>query len=120
MVDHFYNKGGEVHTEKALKKWLVDETNGNVTGVELTSGEIITGDHYVSAMAVDAFKLTIPDKWMTDTDTKPFFTQLNELKGNRWIFKLHLFPRNQRNQYQTSNTESTLVRVFFDLFMVLC
>ena len=115
MVDHFYNKGGEVHTEKALKKWLVDETNGNVTGVELTSGEIITGDHYVSAMAVDAFKLTIPDKWMTDTDTKPFFTQLNELKGIP-VINVHLWFDKKLKKYDgLVFSRSKLLSVYADM-----
>ena len=81
MAEHFVEKGGEVRTEAPLKKWLVNDTTGAVEGVELVSGEVVTGDHYVSAMAVDAFKLTIPDVWLANERTKGFFNQLNELKG---------------------------------------
>ena len=81
MAEHFVKKGGEVRTEAPLKKWLVNDTTGAVEGVELVSGEVVTGDHYVSAMAVDAFKLTIPDVWLSNERTKGFFKQLNELKG---------------------------------------
>jgi 15-cis-phytoene desaturase len=81
MAEHFVKKGGEVRTEAPLKKWLVNDTTGAVEGVELVSGEVVTGDHYVSAMAVDAFKLTIPDVWLSNERTKGFFNQLNELKG---------------------------------------
>jgi 15-cis-phytoene desaturase len=81
MAEHFVTKGGEVRTEAPLKKWLVNDTTGAVEGVELVSGEVVTGDHYVSAMAVDAFKLTIPDVWLANERTKGFFNQLNELKG---------------------------------------
>jgi 15-cis-phytoene desaturase len=81
MAEHFVKKGGEVRTEAPLKKWLVNDATGAVEGVELVSGEVVTGDHYVSAMAVDAFKLTIPDVWLSNERTKGFFTQLNELKG---------------------------------------
>ena len=81
MAEHFCKKGGEVRTEAPLKKWLVNDTTGAVEGVELVSGEVVTGDHYVSAMAVDAFKLTIPDVWLFNERTKGFFNQLNELKG---------------------------------------
>ena len=81
MAEHFVKKGGEVRTEAPLKKWLVNDATGAVEGVELVSGEVVTGDHYVSAMAVDAFKLTIPNVWISNERTKGFFNQLNELKG---------------------------------------
>jgi hypothetical protein len=37
---------------------------------------VVTGDHYVSAMPVDALKLLLPGQWAP----MPFFKQLAELE----------------------------------------
>jgi hypothetical protein len=42
----------------------------------LVGGEVVTGDHYVSAMPVDALKLLLPGQWAP----MPFFKQLAELE----------------------------------------
>ena len=77
MAKHAMDAGGEVRTKAGLKRILVDESTGDVTGMELIGGEVVTGDHYVSAMPVDALKLLPPDVWKPD----PLFKQLEELEG---------------------------------------
>ena len=66
MAKHAMDAGGEVRTKAGLKRILVDESTGDVTGMELIGGEVVTGDHYVSAMPVDALKLLLPDVWKPD------------------------------------------------------
>jgi 15-cis-phytoene desaturase len=50
MAEHFTKLGGEVHVGTSLKKWIVNDVTGAVEGVELTSGEVIVGDHYVRSV----------------------------------------------------------------------
>lgn len=50
MVDYFTNKGGQVIMKSGVRKILLDEATGAVTGYELLNGETITGDLYMSAM----------------------------------------------------------------------
>jgi len=115
MAEHFTKLGGEVHVGTSLKKWIVNDVTGAVEGVELTSGEVIVGDHYVSAMAVDAFKLSIPEKWLADGNTKPFFTQLNELKGIP-VINVHLWFNKKLKPYDgLVFSRSKLLSVYADM-----
>ncbi len=50
LVNYFTGKGGEIRMKSGVRKILLDETTGAVTGYELLSGETITGDLYMSAM----------------------------------------------------------------------
>jgi 15-cis-phytoene desaturase len=86
MAAHAIERGGEVRTGAGLKKILVDDVSGEVVGLELVGGEVVTGDHYVSAMPVDALKLLLPKKWAP----MPFFKQLNELEGIP-VINVHLW-----------------------------
>ena len=63
MAEHIERVGGgKVLVDTPMQEILVDE-NGRVEGVKLRNGEIVTADHYVSAMPVDALKLKLPEKW---------------------------------------------------------
>ena len=75
-----------MRTKAPLKRILVDDATGEVTGMELVSGEVVVGDHYVSAMPVDALKLLLPDRWKP----VPFFRQLEELRGIP-VINVHLW-----------------------------
>jgi 15-cis-phytoene desaturase len=86
MAAHAEARGGEVRTKAPLKRILVDDATGEVTGVELVSGEVVVGDHYVSAVPVDALKLLLPDRWKP----MPFFRQLEELRGIP-VINIHLW-----------------------------
>ena len=44
---------------------LVDDATGEVTGLEMRSGEVVTADYYVSAMPVDILKRFVPMQWQT-------------------------------------------------------
>ena len=115
MAEHFVKRGGEVRTEAPLKKWLVNETTGAVEGVELVSGEVVVGDHYVSAMAVDAFKLSVPDVWLKQESTSGFFTQLNELRGIP-VINVHLwFDRKLLPYDGLVFSRSALLSVYADM-----
>jgi len=86
MADHVVAAGGEVRTGCGLREILLDATTGEVTGLALAGGEVVTGDHYVSAMPVDALKLLLPAAWRP----MPFFAQLAELEGIP-VINVHLW-----------------------------
>ena len=103
--------GGEVRTKAGLKRILVDESTGDVTGMELIGGEVVTGDHYVSAMPVDALKLLLPDVWKPD----PFFKQLEELEGIP-VINVHIwFDRKLRPYDGLVFSRSPLLSVYADM-----
>ena len=111
MAEHAIERGGEVRTGAALKKILVDDTTGEVTGMELVSGEVVTGDHYVSAMHVDALKLLLPDAWKP----MPFFRQLAELEGIP-VINVHLwFDRKLQPYDGLVFSRSPLLSVYADM-----
>ena len=111
MAKHAMDAGGEVRTKAGLKRILVDETTGDVTGMELIGGEVVTGDHYVSAMPVDALKLLLPDVWKPD----PFFKQLEELEGIP-VINVHIwFDRKLRPYDGLVFSRSPLLSVYADM-----
>ena len=111
MARHATDRGGEVRTNAGLKRILVDETTGDVTGMELIGGEVVTGDHYVSAMPVDALKLLLPDVWKPD----PFFKQLEELEGIP-VINVHIwFDRKLRPYDGLVFSRSPLLSVYADM-----
>jgi|TARA_B110000977_G_scaffold1102_2_gene1535 15-cis-phytoene desaturase len=66
-------------------------------------------------MAVDAFKLSIPEKWLADGNTKPFFTQLNELKGIP-VINVHLWFNKKLKPYDgLVFSRSKLLSVYADM-----
>ena len=111
MAKHATDRGGEVRTKAGLKRILVDEVTGDVTGMELIGGEVVTGDHYVSAMPVDALKLLLPDVWKPD----PFFKQLEELEGIP-VINVHIwFDRKLRPYDGLVFSRSPLLSVCADM-----
>ena len=111
MAAHAEARGGEVRTKAPLKRILVDDATGEVTGMELVSGEVVVGDHYVSAMPVDALKLLLPDRWKP----MPFFRQLEELRGIP-VINVHLwFDRKLRPYDGLVFSRSPLLSVYADM-----
>ena len=111
MAAHAEARGGEVRTKAPLKRILVDDATGEVTGMELVSGEVVVGDHYVSAMPVDALKLLLPDRWKP----VPFFRQLEELRGIP-VINVHLwFDRKLRPYDGLVFSRSPLLSVYADM-----
>jgi len=111
MAEHIERVGGgKVVVDTPMQEILVDE-NGRVEGVKLRNGEIMTADHYVSAMPVDALKLKLPEKWRA----MPFFKQLNELEGIP-VINVHLwFDRKLRPYNGLVFSRSPLLSVYADM-----
>jgi 15-cis-phytoene desaturase len=94
-----------------MKKFLTTDDSVSVTGIELVSGEVVTGDHYVSAMPVDALKLLLPEPWKR----APFFAQLKELEGIP-VINVHLwFDRKLRPYDGLVFSRSKLLSVYADM-----
>lgn len=111
MAEHIERVGGgKVLVDTPMQEILVDE-NGRVEGVKLRNGEIMTADHYVSAIPVDALKLKLPEKWRA----MPFFKQLNELEGIP-VINVHLwFDRKLRPYNGLVFSRSPLLSVYADM-----
>lgn len=112
MAEHIERVGGgRVMVDSPMQEILVDDESGEVTGVKLRNGEIMTADHYVSAMPVDALKLKLPTRWKT----MPFFKQLNELEGIP-VINVHLwFDRKLRPYDGLVFSRSPLLSVYADM-----
>jgi len=112
MAEHIERVGGgRVMVDSPMQEILVDDESGEVTGVKLRNGEVITADHYVSAMPVDALKLKLPTRWKT----MPFFKQLNELEGIP-VINVHLwFDRKLRPYDGLVFSRSPLLSVYADM-----
>ena len=111
MAEHIERVGGgKVITDAPMQEILVD-ADGNVEGVKMRDGQIMTADHYVSAMPVDALKLKLPDVWKA----MPFFRQLNELEGIP-VINVHLwFDRKLRPYDGLVFSRSPLLSVYADM-----
>lgn len=112
MAEHIERVGGgRVMVDSPMQEIMVDDESGKVTGVKLRNGEIMTADHYVSAMPVDALKLKLPTQWKT----MPFFKQLNELEGIP-VINVHLwFDRKLRPYNGLVFSRSPLLSVYADM-----
>eukprot|EP00879_Flechtneria_rotunda_P014784 GHRR01015448.1.p1 GENE.GHRR01015448.1~~GHRR01015448.1.p1 ORF type:complete len:320 (+),score=128.15 GHRR01015448.1:1142-2101(+) len=76
LVDYFTAKGGQLKLNAQVKDIELN-TDGSVKQLQLTSGETVEGDLYISAMPVDIMKLLMPEHWAP----MPYFQQLNGLEG---------------------------------------
>ena len=129
---------GEVLVATPLREIMVDDTSGEIVGVRVSGGsdgrnnstsgsdsvggeeeekeaasssKILTADHYVSAMSVDALKLHLPAAWKT----MPFFKQLDELSGVP-VINVHLwFDRKLRPYNGLVFSRSKLLSVYADM-----
>jgi 15-cis-phytoene desaturase len=82
LVEYIEKRGGEVRLNSPLAEFLLNDDSGagglpSVAGLKLTSGEVVTGDYYVSAMSVDMMKHFTPTAWRSE----PYFSKLKNLRG---------------------------------------
>jgi len=110
LASHITSRGGSVLVDTPMQEILVD-AEGNVAGIKLRNGEVLTADHYVSAMPVDALKLKLPEVWKS----MPFFAQLRELEGIP-VINVHLwFDRKLRPYDGLVFSRSSLLSVYADM-----
>lgn len=110
MVDYFTAKGGELRTKAGVKRILLNEDN-SVQGYELLSGEVITGDLYMSAMPVDIVKKIIPEPWAA----MPYFKQLDGLEGVP-VINIHIwFDRKLTTVDHLLFSRSKILSVYADM-----
>lgn len=110
LASHITSRGGSVLVDTPMQEILVD-AEGNVEGIKLRNGEVLTADHYVSAMPVDALKLKLPEVWKS----MPFFAQLRELEGIP-VINVHLwFDRKLRPYDGLVFSRSSLLSVYADM-----
>ena len=86
MAEHIVKVGGGAVRVDAPMQEILLADDGSVAGVKMRDGEILTADHYVSAMPVDALKLKLPEAWKS----MPYFKQLRELEGIP-VINVHLW-----------------------------
>ncbi|KAJ8601442.1 hypothetical protein CTAYLR_005937 [Chrysophaeum taylorii] len=110
MVEKIRARGGDVLTNKALDKIVVDK-DGGVQGLVMRDGETIVADEYVSAMPVDVLRRLVPREW----STMPFFKQLEELEGIP-VINLHLwFDKKLESVDHLTFSRSPLLSVYADM-----
>eukprot|EP00898_Chlorokybus_atmophyticus_P003095 jgi/Chlat1/3787/Chrsp259S03925 len=110
MVEHFSKQGGELKFNQRLQKILLNSDN-SVAGYQMTNGEVVTGDLYVSAMPVDPLKLLMPEPWRN----MEFFNRLNGLEGVP-VINLHLwFDRKLTTVDHLLFSRSPLLSVYADM-----
>jgi 15-cis-phytoene desaturase len=110
MVDHFTSRGGEIKMEARVKDIVLNE-DGTVKELQLTNGEVVTGDLYVSAAPVDLVKLLIPDEWKK----MEYFEKLNGLEGIP-VINIHIwFDRKLTTVDHLLFSRSPLLSVYADM-----
>ncbi|KXZ55966.1 hypothetical protein GPECTOR_2g1518 [Gonium pectorale] len=110
MVDHFQARGGELKMNARLQRIELNE-DGSVKHFQLTNGEIVQGDLYMSAMPVDILKLLVPEPWRP----MPYFSQLKELEGVP-VINIHIwFDRKLTTVDHLLFSRSPLLSVYADM-----
>jgi 15-cis-phytoene desaturase len=110
LVEYFSGKGGEVHFNARLKKFVTGG-DGGVTGFELADGRVIEGDLFVSAMSVDILKRLLPEPWKDI----PYFSKLNKLVGLP-VINVHIwFDRKLSTVDHLLFSRSDLLSVYADM-----
>uniref|UniRef100_A0A7S0LUK6 Amine oxidase n=1 Tax=Coccolithus braarudii TaxID=221442 RepID=A0A7S0LUK6_9EUKA len=110
MKRHVEARGGEVRLEAPLQEILTSE-DGEIEGLKMRDGSVITADEYVSALPVDVFKRVLPKAWQT----MPFFRQTDELEGIP-VINLHMwFDRKLLGVDHLCFSRSPLLSVYADM-----
>ena len=112
MVQHIEARGGSVQLGKPLAALRVDDQSGSVLGLEMASGEVLSGyDYYVSAVPVDVMKRLVPTRW----STMPYFRQFDALEGIP-VINLHMwFDRKLNSVDGLCFSRSPLLSVYADM-----
>lgn len=111
IVEHIKTRGkGDVLINKRLQKIHL-KADGSVDHLEMTGGEKIVADAYVSAVPVDILKLIIPDEWKP----LPMFEKLQGLEGVP-VINVHLwFDRKLTTVDHLLFSRSPLLSVYADM-----
>ncbi|GLC43868.1 securin [Pleodorina starrii] len=110
MVDHFTARGGQVKMNARVRDIVLNE-DGSVKHFQLTNGEVVEGDLYMSAMPVDILKLLVPEQWKP----MPYFSQLKELEGVP-VINIHIwFDRKLTTVDHLLFSRSPLLSVYADM-----
>jgi 15-cis-phytoene desaturase len=78
LVKYIRNKGGTVDTDQKVVELRYDAAANRITGAQLENGEILTADHYLTALPIHNLKKVIPAELY---DFDPFFSNLKEFTG---------------------------------------
>jgi 15-cis-phytoene desaturase len=111
IVEHIRTRGkGDVLTSKRLQKIHLNPDN-SVHHLELTGGEIVVADAYVSAVPVDVLKLILPEEWKP----MPMFEKLQGLEGVP-VINVHIwFDRKLTTVDHLLFSRSPLLSVYADM-----
>mmetsp|Transcript_14460 Transcript_14460/g.30555 ORF Transcript_14460/g.30555 Transcript_14460/m.30555 type:complete len:624 (+) Transcript_14460:23-1894(+) len=110
MAKYVEARGGEVRLN-ALLDAIVTDDDGEIQGLKLRDGSMITADEYVSALPVDIFKRVMPKAWQK----MPFFRQCDELEGIP-VINLHMwFDRKLQGVDHLCFSRSPLLSVYADM-----
>lgn len=110
MVDYFTAKGGELRMNARLQKIALN-ADGSVKNFQLTNGETVEGDLYISAMPVDIVKLLLPEPWRA----QPYFKKLDGLEGVP-VINIHIwFDRKLSTVDHLLFSRSPLLSVYADM-----
>ena len=123
MVDYITQRGGEVRLNAPLAEIMLNDDAeimpeasnkgkpATVSGLKLKSGEVVTGDYYVSAMSVDMMKRFTPTPWKQ----LPYFSQLKNLRGVPVINIQVWFDRKLTTVDHLLFSRSPLLSVYADM-----
>lgn len=110
MVNYFTAKGGQIMMNARIKEIVLND-DGTVKHYELTNGQSVQGDVYMSAMPVDIMKLMTPEPWKA----MPYFDQLNGLEGVP-VINIHIwFDRKLTTVDHLLFSRSPLLSVYADM-----
>jgi 15-cis-phytoene desaturase len=76
LCDYITKNGGTIRTNCNVKTLLLDERK-NISGVELITGEKITGDYYLTALPIHKLQRVLP----SELKENPFFGNLDQFEG---------------------------------------
>lgn len=112
IANHIKYRGGNILLNKRLQKFQLEE-DGSINSLELTGGEKVTADVYVSAIPVDLLKLVLPDQWKTI----PMFEKMQGLEGVP-VINVHLwFDRKLSTVDHLLFSRSPLLSVYVDSYL---
>ena len=99
-------RGGTLALGKAVRTLAM--TDGLVSGAELSDGQVVKGDYYVSALPYDEIARVLPNGAADD----PFFTRISELSSSP-IIGVHIwYDRTVMDQEFVAFLESPVQWVF--------
>lgn len=114
MIRMLEGRGAQVRFNQRVEQILYDPATNRITGLAMRSGEILTGDLYVSAMPVHSLRKTLPDSMRAI----PTFGNLKYLKGQPVITMQLYFDRMVTEVQNLLFSAGTIISVYADLPLV--